>query len=177
MSNNIRVMVEYEAPKKDKFLEMLAQYEEIKQTAADAVSYYRPLAEAAEEAKMAAILEQLKTIIHYLQDLYTISRAGVEIELEMPNLRVLSVLSIRYDSNMVRIRWRGNGFSMEEYKSRPHYYNATYGEQHNILGNWDKWQVYERLEQQCLSLLKAKIDKQKKMAEDEKARLANIVGE
>jgi hypothetical protein len=45
----------------------------------------------------------------------------------------------------------------------------------NILGNWDKWKLLEKLEARCITMLKTEMENQKKRAEEQKNRLDNIV--
>ena len=79
----------------------------------------------------------------------------------------------------VVVHWRGNPFTIEEYNKRPYGFNDEYKsmyDNYNILGNWDEWKCYERLEAECISMLNFEMKQHKKRAETQKQRLSNIVG-
>ena len=63
--NEIKVTVTYDKPTTSKFDALMAEYEAAKKYADETVAYYKPLADAAEEAKFDAIMEQLETIKEY----------------------------------------------------------------------------------------------------------------
>jgi hypothetical protein len=173
MNNIIKVTVEYETPATNKFDTLMSQYQEIKKTATETISYYKPLADMAEETKLNTILAQLETIKEYLKKLNLIN----------PDIKSISINSHdngAYDYGKFtidicnRIYWcSAHVFSIDYY--RAHKWAFTRGEYMNILGNWDKWEVYNKLEQKCLWYLNNEIKGQIKAAETEKNRLSNII--
>lgn len=171
--NNIKITVEYETPTTNKFDELMAQYETIKQTADDTVAYYKPLADMAEETKFLAIREQCQTIVKYLETLHNLNKGinSVSVRGTKHDITSARTFSIEYDG---RIMWNNCLFTLEIYKTYKYEFNAEYYDDYNILGNWDKWNVYARLEEQCLKLLNAEIEKQKNRGIAQKNRLANI---
>lgn len=172
--NNIKITVEYEAPKKDKFNELLAQYEQVKQTATETVSYYKPLAEAGERKKIELILEQLETIKEYMLKIYEIKKQSFSIcangkdESYFPKK-----FKICYNGKFT-IVWDELDFNLIEYEKDPSSFNGTHMEKYNILGNWDKWEMYQNLEKQCANLLMIEIERYQKRAKQEKKRFENI---
>ena len=174
--NNIKVTVEYETPKTNKFDELMTQYETIKQTADETVAYYKPLADMAEETKLLAIREQCKTIVNYLEKLHAINSTGIyDVMFYAPKELVTTTpkFKVKYDGE---ITWCGYPFTVEKYRNSKEQFNSGYHEDYNILGNWDKWNVYTTLENKCLELLNAEIAKQKNRGEKQKNRLNNITG-
>lgn len=175
---SIKITVAYTAPITDKFDALMTQYGEVKRLSNETVNFYRPLAEAAEETKLALILEQLETIHGYLLKLNSIndsinfikahSQPGHKDSLEF-------LVELGYNNEMV-VNWDRLKLNHENVVKRVNYFTANYHDRYNILGNWDNWGMYERLENRCIELLNLEINKQKKLAEDEKNRFHNIVG-
>ena len=176
--SNIKVTVEYDIPKTDKFFEMLKQYEEVKNTADDVVSYYKPLADMAEETKFCAILEQLKVICDYAVTLYKINSSNHRVSAyAFDNIHPgygRGEFSVVVNNKCETILyWYSHPFTLDYYKNNK--WAFTSGEEMNILGNWDEWKLFEKLETRCLAMLKNEMEKQKKRAEEQKKRLDNIV--
>lgn len=176
--SNIKVTVEYETPKTDNFFNLLQQYEEVRKLSKETVNYYKPLAEMAEQAKMTAILEQLETIKEYLIALNELNENICGIEVVCPG-RCFNMfkIDIIHSTGEIRIWWKDTLFKLENLKNYPNRFTNGHSEEYNILGNWDKWNVYCALELKCNNLLENEIKKQKERAEREKARLLNITGE
>ena len=177
--NNIKVMVEYTAPKTDKFQALLNQYEEVKKTADETVEYYKPLANVAEEKKLELILEQLETIVGYMKQLYTIQGSKYPIESHaISNSGVdYKYFTIRSNGIDTTIYWDGYPFTMKYYAENKSHFNNEYSYAYNILGNWDKWNMYQKLEDQCIEKLNRAIEEQKSRAEKQVNRYKNIVEE
>lgn len=176
---NIKVTVEYEVPKTSKFDALMAEYEAAKKLADETVSYYKPLADAAEEAKMLAILEQIKTIQQYAQTLSTLEKSGIAVircRIDScqrgPYCVHDAYFEVRFDPNGEHsVFWDGNVFNIAGFRRcKGNFVDGSY----NILGNWDRWQVYRQLEENACKQIKAKIDQQKTRANNEKNRLNNI---
>lgn len=173
---NIKVTVEYETPKTDKFAELMKQYEEIKQTSTETVNYYKPLADAAEEKKLELILEQLKTIEGYLEQIYSINPQKINIvAYGITDGHYDEKLVVKYEKSTFTVRWcEWYELSLGMYRQAKVRFNGEQYEGWNILGKWDEWKMYKQLEESCFNLLKREIDKQKKKAETEVNRLKNI---
>jgi hypothetical protein len=171
---DIKVSVEYETPKTDKFAALMAQYNEVKQIAADTVSYYKPLAEAAEAAKFDAIWKQLSTIFEYLRQLNRIG--SVYNKVYGCFGRDAKCFSVAIEHCVPVVKWGNTTFSKEAVTKQPRLFNADASEYYNILGNWDKWRVYEKLESECIRLLEFELKRQKDAAEAQVKRLHNITG-
>jgi hypothetical protein len=173
--SNIKITVEYETPQTDKFAELMKQYEEIKTTSAETVSYYKPLADASEEKKLELILEQLETIKSYMMQIYSITNRAVNIKVIAYAKPIDRAFIMQYNEGKYIVRWDSfYDFNIGLYRQCKNRFNAERNESFNILGNWEKWRIYERLEQRCLDLLKEQIDKKKQEAENEVNRLKNI---
>ena len=172
--NKIKISVEYERPTEDRFTELLNAYELVKAETDAVVSYYKPLADAAEEAKAKCILDQLKNIEKHLRILKNITgfkTAEASCRNGNSNSNFTAVVN-SYDEFIVY--WRGQHFSLDAIKKYPRFYNGEMEDGYNIIGNWDKWGVYSKLEEMCIRDLKYEIQKQKERAENEKNRLKNI---
>ena len=173
--SNIKVSVEYETPTTDKFDALMKQYEAAKQLADETVTHYRPLAEAAEEAKMQAILEQIKPIKRYLIQLHEINSNITRVSVRMYTNHF--VIYINKFTNCVNVRWDGESFDIDSLRAQRDNFTAGLSEDYNILGQWDKFGMYEKLEATCLEYLRIELEKRKTEADNEKARLVNITGQ
>lgn len=171
---DIKVSVEYETPKTDKFAALMAQYKEVKQIAADTISYYKPLADVAETAKFDAIWKQLINIFDYLRQLEAIGSVYKRVYGCFG--RDDRIFSVEIKHGVPIVQWANNSFTKDEVIKRKRLYNAERCDTYNILGNWDKWRVYEKLEAECIRLLQYEIKQQKEAAEKEVKRLHNITG-
>ena len=174
MTNNIKVTVEYTTPKTDAFDALMAQYEEVKRNATETINYYKPLADMAEETKILAILDQIAPIKRYL------------IQLNKLNSNITEISWYRYSSNGGKcpfeidlngnVKWFGRLFNVDMLKHSTYIFTNRNCEDYNILGNWDKWNVYAELEERCISMLKNEIEKRKNEATEQINRLKNITG-
>lgn len=174
-TNNIKITVEYEQPKQAKFNELLIKYHEIEQASKETISYYKPLADAAEHKKIELILKQIETIKDYILKLNNIkpSITEIKVELEIGAYKLYRVFSIKYQNydNTFIIKWCGMPFNVATYKLHPRNFTE---DTYNILGNWDNWRMYEQLEQKCFDKLNKLINQEKQKAENEINRLKNI---
>ena len=176
---NIKVTVEYEVPKTNKFDALMAEYLVAKKLADETVAYYKPLADVAEEAKMLAILEQIKPIQQYAHTLSKLEQSGIAVircRIDSCQRGQYCVhdayFEVRFDRNSAHsVYWAGNAFNIDSFRRCKG--NFTDGS-HNILGNWDRWQVYRQLEENACKQIQAKIDQQKARANNEQNRLNNI---
>ena len=164
--NEIKVTVTYDKPTTSKFDALIAEYEAAKKYADETVAYYKPLADAAEEAKMDAILEQLETIIEYAKRICELD----------PDKRAVWIKAFEFsvcyrNDDGPEITWGNMRFSKYNLHCRP---NHFCGEHSNILGKWDEWKMYEHLERCACRKLEDAIEKQTRRANAEKNRLYNI---
>lgn len=183
---NIKVTVEYEIPKTNKFDALLVEYKIAKKIADEAESYYKPLAELAEEAKFDAIMHQLEPIKYYAQQISQLCGhcRSVWIKATIP-------YSERNDHDYAcgsgdfiveyfpkeknfRIRWGGMIFDKERFNNGR--CNFCSGSQ-NVIGNWDKWRVYQRLEEDAIKKLNELIQKQTERQQRQINRLKNVQGD
>jgi len=177
---NIKVTVTYEQPTTTKFDALMAEYAAAKKVADETVAYYKPLADAAEEAKFDAIMEQLETIKGYVKQLSAFSpdvggavHAYISASMRGNHctgglyFKVEYLLGIGY-----RIMWGDFLFTRDRFQNTR--YAFTSGG-HNIIGNWDEWKVYEALENDALRQIRSKIEAQHKRAQAQIDRLSNVV--
>lgn len=181
--NEIKVTVTYEKPTTSKFDALMAEYEAAKKYADETVAYYKPLADAAEDAKFDAIMEQLETIKEYAKRISEITNDAVCIDIYIP----MSVRNARdYSSRdgYFQVVYRlGNGFEIswcarpftKEYMHKCPENMCQRG--YNIIGMWDKWEVYQRLENEVYNIMNGCIRAQKAKADKQINRLNNIIKE
>ena len=183
--NEIKVTVTYEKPTTSKFDALMAEYEAANKYADETVAYYKPLADAAEDAKFDAIMEQLETIKRYAKTISNLSDQSVWISTIIPiNVRggcshsssdgKFSVIYRRNSNFPFEIMWIGDPFTKERLRKR--WYSMCEGHC-NIIGMWNEWGVYERLEKEAISQLNNLINEQKRRANAQKNRLNNIIKE
>lgn len=179
--NNIKVSVSYEKPSTSKFAALIAEYEAAKKYADETVAYYKPLADMAEEAKMLAILDQLENIKEYaltLQALTGVKTVNISARIDRALRGYYSgagCFIVKANNEGVYISWDGVEFTMDALKTRRYHFTGEEGS--NILGNWEKWKVYETLEKDALEQVQYHIEKQQNRAEKQKDRLYNITKE
>ena len=164
--NEIKVTVTYEKPTTSKFEALMAEYEAAKKYADETVAYYKPLADAAEEAKFDAIMEQLETIVEYAKRICAIDSNQRAIWIKTSNFTVCYRIDYRTE-----ITWHGMEFTKEKMRCNPHRFCDSI---YNIIGNWDEWHMYEMLERDACHKLTEAINEQKRRANHEKNRLYNI---
>ena len=180
--NEIKVTVTYDKPTTSKFDALIAEYEAAKKYADETVAYYKPLADAAEEAKFDAIMEQLETIKRYAKTISSLSNQAIWISIYIPtDVRGgtsrssydgrFSVIYRPNDNFPFEITWEGSQFTKESMRNRRLGMCEGY---RNIIGMWNEWGVYERLEKEAISQLNCLINNQKRRANAEKNRLYNI---
>lgn len=174
---NIKVTVEYEVPKTNKFDALLAEYAVAKKLADETVSHYKPLADLAEVAKMDAILKQLEPIKYYAKQIALLKedRNPVVIDCCFYGEYVNRQFSVSYfpNTSSFDIRWFGNIFSKDRLVANRLIFCQG---DNNILGNWDKWRVYNQLEKCAEKKLETLISKQKTRMQEQIDRLNNIQG-
>lgn len=176
--NEIKVTVSYEKPTTTKFDALMEEYKAAKKIADETVAYYKPLADAAEEAKMDAILEQIEPIIEYAKQLAQITREErvtirYHVSQSQSGYYDLQPFTVEYKAfaDQTVIRWGLANFNQKNLKIRPGHF---LGDGSNILGNWDHWNVYHGLENNAISQLKTAIEKQHKRGKEQIDRLNNI---
>lgn len=184
--NEIKVSVSYEKPMTNKFDALMLEYKNAKKVADEIVTHYKPLADAAEDAKFDAIMEQLETIKEYARRISEISnndysvRINVFITKEERNCNYSMENSAEFaviyspNENECTVYWKGDRFTKENMKK----YHSGYCEGYNnIIGKWDEWNVYERLEKEACSQLRIAIKREKDKAQKQIDRLHNITKE
>lgn len=178
MENKIKVTVEYEVPKTNKFDALLAEYAVAKKIADETESHYKPLADIAEEAKLDAILKQIEPIKYYAQQISLLRGDGNTVVIsgthygEYHNLD-FSVAYFPNDSQQFRVRWGGNIFAKDRLQANR---SIFCDRDQNILGNWDKWKMYQKLEECAIRQLTLLINAQKDRGQKQVDRLNNIQG-
>ena len=153
--NNIKVTVTYEKPTTSKFDALMAEYEAAKKYADETVAYYKPLADAAEEAKFDAIMEQLETIKGYAKHISDI-KGGEAIWIKAYISSDVCGASTGQEFEVI-YRPRETNFRFE-IRSSWREFDRRYIKYHsegssNFIGNWDKWKVYEKLERNAINRL------------------------
>ena len=173
--NEIKVTVTYDKPTTSKFDALIAEYEAAKKYADETVAYYKPLADAAENAKFDAIMEQLETIKEYAKRISEIKNGeAIWITAYFPRDIVggheSEKFSVVYRPKETTYKWcfttQYGDFKREYLK--PSY--ATY----NFVVMWDEWGVYNKLEEAACKQLREAIEKQTHRANHEINRLNNI---
>lgn len=168
--NNIKVTVSYEKPTTTKFDALMAEYETAKKMADETVSYYKPLADAAEDAKFDAIIEQLETIADYAKRICEIDPNHRAVWIKAYVSSTAFIVCYRKDYKL-EIQWDGADFTKENLHKNPGwFFNGRY----NIMGNWDEWEVYQKLEDNACRQLKEAITRQTARCQKQIDRLNNI---
>lgn len=182
---NIKVTVTYDKPSTSKFDALLAEYALAKQIADETESYYKPLADIAEYAKLDAIIDQLQPIMDYAKAIFEIQGCRYSVwitahisasEMGRDSYRGGESFNVIYDhkTRKIEIRWKGDAFSKEYMQKYPGCYCS---DGQNILGNWDQWNMYKRLEEDAIQQLKRYIASQKERGQKQIDRLYNITKE
>lgn len=177
---NIKVTVTYEQPTTTKFDALMAEYVAAKKVADETVAYYKPLADAAEEAKFDAIMDQLQTIKTYakrLSALYEDREARITAYIGSSQrgscytggLYFKVIYSPVYGDI---ISWNDADFSKDSFKRNRGSYTS---DGYNIIGKWDEWEVYKGLEKDACRQLNAAIEAQTRRAQKQVDRLSNVV--
>ena len=168
--NNIKVTVTYEAPTTNKFDALMKEYEAAKKIADETVAYYKPLADVAEDTKFDAIMEQLQTIANYAKQICEIDPEHRAVWISVYTTHSFSMC---YRTNYpLAIKWDDASFTKDNLHKRPTWFT---NESYNILGEWDKWQVYQKLENEACRQLKVAIARQFERGQNQINRLNNIV--
>lgn len=181
--NDIKVTVTYDKPSTSKFAALMAEYEAAKKYADETVAYYKPLADMAEEAKMLAILDQLENIKEYaltLQALTGVKTVKISAYIDRALRGYYSSAGhfiVKTDDRGPSISWDGVEFTMDALKTKRYHFTGAECEAADILGNWEKWKVYEALEKDALEQMQYHIKRQQNRAEKQKDRLYNITKE
>ena len=183
---NIKVTVEYDIPKTNKFDALLAEYMIAKKIADEAEDYYKPLAELAEEAKFDAIMHQLEIIKYYAKQISKLNNnKTVWIKACIPSYERnehcpmygsgdFTVTYFPKEQNKFEIRWSGVIFDKERFNNGR--CNFCSGSQ-NVIGNWDEWKVYQRLEEDALNKLDELIREQNIRKQKQIDRFHSIQGD
>ena len=187
MNNSIIVSVEYETPKTSRFDALMAEYAAAKKCADETISHYKPLADAAEEAMVVAILTQLETIKGYVAQIHALDSSVTKISAvgEVRGVNAYSAwdFSVKVDhlTNDIRYYWGGLPFNLEGLTSHHRAYTGVsgteYEDKYNILGNWNEWEIYSKLEERCLRELRRIIEHTKDCGNVQRERLERIAGE
>ena len=171
--NEIKVTVTYEKPTTSKFDALIAEYEAAKKYADETVAYYKPLADAAEDAKFDAIMEQLETIKEYAKRIYEITghseviiSAGVH-----AYMRGDTCSSVYFQ---VTYRPKTNFPFIIACDHTPFVKGKFCEGRYNFVGKWEEWKIYEQLEKDACDKLRAAIEGQKAKAQKQINRLNNI---
>ena len=175
---NIKVTVEYEVPKTSKFDALIAEYTAAKQIADETESYYKPLADMAEEAKLDAILKQIEPIKYYAQKISQLKGGEYLVIIEATHYGQYAnrKFVVAYDpccAQHFSVRWGYNAFTKEQMVSNRF---AFCSNDDNILGNWDAWGMYKKLEESAIRQMQDQISKQKERSQKQIDRLKNIQG-
>jgi hypothetical protein len=166
MSRTIKVSVEYETPKTTKFEALMKEFEVAKKVADETVSYYKPLADCAEEAKFEAIMEQLETIKWYAQRISNITHESVFFRHWFGAWAFQIAYRPKETVFAFEVTYGGNPFV----KDNPSIYNRGT----NIVGNWEEWHCFEILEKDACEKLEGLIQKEKERGQKQIERLNNI---
>ena len=171
--NEIKVTVTYEKPTTSKFDALMAEYEAAKKYADETVAYYKPLADAAEDAKMNAILEQIEPIKRYAKQIAEMKTSSyADIKATIHETRFAYEFIVSYSATGgYKVTWHNTIFDRERLREYPHVFTQH---SYNILGMWDEWKVYQKLEENAAGQLRSAITEQKRKANAEKNRLYNI---
>lgn len=169
--SNIKISVSYNIPPTTKFDALMKEYEAAKKIADETIAYYSPLADAAEHAKLLAIIEQLEPIKGCVTQLAKINNGVVKIEAF--GGRGCFCIS-GYRDGSTNITWMGAKVSLENLDANPHFFT---GADSNILGNWNKWNIYEQLEIKACDALRNAIRCAKNKGDKEIARFLNATEE
>lgn len=168
--NNIKVTVTYETPTTNKFDALMKEYEAAKKCADETVAYYKPLADVAEDAKFDAIMEQLQIIANYAKQICEIDPEHRAVWI---NAYYDHKISVCYRTNYpLEIQWDGANFTKDNLHRNPGWFTR---ESYNILGKWDEWQLYQKLENEACRQLKVAIERQIARGQNQINRLNNIV--
>ena len=167
MSKTIKVSVEYETPKTTKFEALMKECEIAKRVADETVSYYKPLADCAEEAKFDAIMEQLETIKWYAQQISSITQTATFLRHLFGPMAFELVYRPQETTFSFEIKYGGKPFI----KDNCSFYNGGT----NIVGNWEKWHCFEILESLACRQLEDLICKEKQRGQEQIERLNNIL--
>ena len=177
--NEIKVSVSYEIPTTTKFDALMTEYEAAKKMADETVTYYKPLADVAEETKFDAIMEQLETIKSYAKRICGIrnNESGVWLvayisgsERGHSSYSTAKFEVIYRPRNGFEIMFAGEHFTKERIRL---YCEDIY----NVIGKWEEWGVYKKLETAAYRELTSAIERQHNRAQAQINRLNNIIKE
>lgn len=165
MSNTIKVTVEYETPKTTKFEALMKELEVAKKIADETVSYYKPLADCAEEAKFEAIMEQLEIIKQYAKQISDFTGQAVFIE-EWFGSKFQVIYRPQENRFRFEIRYGGQPFDKHEVLVKR--------KGINIITNWENNRHFEILEQNACKQLQELIKKENSRGQKQIDRLNAI---
>ena len=165
--STIKVSVEYEKPKTTKFEALMKEFELAKKVADETVDYYKPLADCAEEAKFEAILEQLEIIKQYAKQISNITHEATFFREWFGTWAFELVYRPQETSCVFEIRYGSRKFIKDNISS--FVMSGT-----NIVGNWEKWCCFEKLEKAACKKLERLIAKEQERGQKQIERLTNI---
>ena len=177
--SEIKVSVSYEKAPTTKFEALLKEYEVAKKVSDEQVSYYKPLADAAEDAKFKAILEQLETIKGYalkIAELTTSKTSYIGCYLSSATLHGYTGRDFKVvvKDGKVVVKFGDVQFNEENYTNlRSEFCNRDY----NLIADWDRMKIYEGLENSAIAKLTSLIDSVKEVGERQVKRLSRVTGE
>lgn len=173
--NEIKVTVAYEKPTTSKFDALMAEYEAAKKYADETVAYYKPLADAAEDAKFDAIMEQLETIKEYAR---RISEITHQVEVSIYAVVCGSMRGDSCSSVYFKVVYMSNHPSCKfiiSCDNVPFVKDSKFcSGRYNFIGKWEEWKIYEQLEKDACSKLQSAINGQKARVQKQIDRLTNI---
>ncbi len=172
--NEIKVTVTYEKPTTSKFDALMAEYEAAKKYADETVTYYKPLADAAEDAKFDAIMEQLETIKEYAKRISGITGRDTSLYAAVHAYMRHDTCSSDYFA--VSYRSKQMDFTIA-FNHAPFVKGKFCSGRSNVVGKWEEWKMYEQLEEDAYNKLRSAIEAQKNKAQGQIDRLYNITKE
>lgn len=173
---NIKVTVAYETPTTSKFDALMAEYEAAKKMADETVAYYKPLADASEDAKFDAIMEQLETIKGYAKRISDITGNSVYIRAGVHAYMRGDTCSSDYFEVVYRPNQTQDKFDIA-FSHAPFVKGKFCSGRYNVVGKWEEWKIYEQLEKDACDKLQSAIAAQKEKAQHQINRLNNIIKE
>ena len=180
MENKIRVTVEYEKNETTKFDALMEQYQAAKRLADEKVSYYKPLAIAAEEAKLKAIIEQIDTIKDYCRQVHktlgTVIKPSAYVGVESLGGLEGSHFVIYFNENqgVWSAEFRHHPFTLKNYQENPSdFVNIHY----NIIAQWEEFGTYAELERQVCLAVDSAIKRQNSRVKNIEGRYNSITSQ
>ena len=180
MENKIRVTVEYEKNETTKFDALIEQYQAAKKLADEKVAYYKPLAIAAEEGKLKAILEQVEIIKDYCRQAHKtlgmVLKPSAYVGSDLIGGLEGSHFVIYFDENhgVWSAEFRHHPFTLNNYQENPSdFVNRSY----NIIAQWEKMGIFAELERQVCRSVEGAIERQNNRIKNIEGRYNSITSQ